>query len=117
MLNKAFFVFIVLACLWSSGNTLSYTDLKVFNFNMGSGFCRSGESYPNCDTYIQDTVNKIISMGSKYDILCLQEFPKYYRSQQKATADKLITDFALKYKYSVFRKENSEIAILSKFPI
>ncbi len=86
---------------------------------MGSGYCREElqEIYPNCDTYIQDTVNKMISIGGKYDILCLQEFPQYSRSQQKAIADKFITDFALKHKYSVFRKENSDIAILSKFAI
>jgi hypothetical protein len=84
---------------------------------MGSDYCKSGETYPNCDSYIKESVDKLISIGGKYDILCLQELPKYDRSQQKATADKFINDFVLKYKYAIVRKEGTNIAILSKFPI
>jgi endonuclease/exonuclease/phosphatase family metal-dependent hydrolase len=84
---------------------------------MGSDHCQPGETFPNCDSYIKESVDKLISMGDKYDILCLQEVPKFDRSQQKATADKFINDFVLKYKYAIFRKESTNIAILSKFPI
>lgn len=79
---------------------------------MGSDYCKSGETFPNCDSYIKESVDKLISMGDKYDILCLQEVPKFDRSQQKATADKFINDFVLKYKYAIARKEGTNIAIL-----
>ena len=46
---------------------------------MGSSYCRAGETSPKCDSYIKDSVNKLISLGDKYDVICLQGAPKYYK--------------------------------------
>ena len=116
-MNSSLFILVLLTFLLSRGNSLDIDTLKILSWNMGSSSCATGETYPNCDSNIATSVNKIIEEGNNYDILCLQEFPKYYRKEQKAIADKLINDFALKYKFSVFRKEAGDIAILSKIPI
>lgn len=102
-----------LACLLASAEAITYDSLKIFSWNMGSDYCR----YGNCHSYVKEAVDKVISLGDQYDILCLQEFPKFDKVQQSAAADKLINDFVLKYKYSIFRKEGTNLAILSKFPI
>lgn len=128
--TRPFFTILFLACVFSSGNaltlshvnsiklpTFTYDSLKVFNWNMGSNYCKAGDMYPDCNSYIKDSVDKLISLGDKYDVLCLQGAPVYYEPGQKETDDKFINNFVLKHKYSIVRKENSDLAILSRFPI
>jgi exonuclease III len=85
---------------------------------MGSDYCQiRRDLIPTVTPTSRNQLTSSFRSEDKYDILCLQELPKYDRSQQKATADKFINDFVLKYKYAIVRKEGTNIAILSKFPI
>lgn len=118
MISRLFLaVFLFFVCLSPCLKALSIDSIKVLSWNMGSGYCKSGQSYPNCDGYIVASTDKVISLSNRFDILCFQEFPKYAKERQKDTASKLVNDFILTNKYSVLRKQNSEIAILSKFPV
>ena len=55
-------------------------SFKVMSWKMGNSYCRKGEASPNCDSYINTAVDKLIALGGNYEIICLQEVPKYYKS-------------------------------------
>ena len=67
--------------LGCQGTPVTYDSLKIFSLDIHSRYCRADKELPlDCESYMISTVNKLISLGGIYDILCLQDFPKYDKS-------------------------------------
>lgn len=73
VMNILFTIFLVV-CLLSSAKSITSNSLTVFSWDMETHAC----VLPKCKSWRKDSVDKLISFGDKYDIICLQGFLKSY---------------------------------------